>query len=60
MVASRGVYPVRIVVLILLTCMYVPSATAQANFPGRWRTLTPLMPINPVHVALLHNGKVLV
>ena len=60
MVASRGVYPVRIVVLILLTCMYVPSATAQANFPGRWRTVTPLMPINPVHVALLHNGKVLV
>jgi hypothetical protein len=60
MVASRGVYPVRIVVLILLTCLYVPSATAQANIQGRWRTLTPPMPINPVHVALLHTGKVVV
>jgi len=33
---------------------------AQANVQGRWRTLIQLMPINPVHVALLHNGKVLV
>jgi hypothetical protein len=27
---------------------------------GKWETLPFLMPINPVHVALMHNGKVLV
>jgi len=27
---------------------------------GQWQTLPNLMPINPVHAALLHNGKVLV
>jgi hypothetical protein len=34
------------------------EAAPQTN--GRWDTLTLLMPINPVHVALMHNGKVLV
>ena len=33
---------------------------AQANVQGQWQTLPNLMPINPVHAALLHNGKVLV
>jgi hypothetical protein len=33
---------------------------AQANVQGQWRTLPNLMPINPVHAALLYNGKVLV
>ena len=37
----------------------VPSAAAQASTQGQWRTLPNLMPINPVHVALMHNGKVL-
>src|SRR5947209_15620364 len=27
---------------------------------GKWQTLPFMMPINPVHVALMHNGKVLV
>jgi hypothetical protein len=35
-------------------------AVAQANLQGQWQTLPNLMPINPVHAALLHNGKVLV
>jgi hypothetical protein len=34
------------------------EAAPQTN--GRWDTLPLLMPINPVHVALMHNGKVLV
>jgi len=33
---------------------------AQVNKQGRWQTLSPQMPINPVHVALLRNGKVLI
>src|SRR2546425_191515 len=32
----------------------------QPQLHGRWVTLPILMPINPVHVALLHNGKVLI
>ncbi len=35
-------------------------AGAQANVQGQWQTLPNLMPINPVHAALLRNGKVLV
>src|SRR5713226_4876301 len=35
-------------------------AGAQANAQGQWQTLPNLMPINPVHAAVLHNGKVLV
>src|SRR5215471_17522760 len=33
---------------------------AQPHVSGRWDTLPFLMPINPVHVALMHTGKVLV
>src|SRR5438552_3146664 len=35
-------------------------AQAQASLQGSWTTLPYLMPINPVHMALLHNGKVLI
>jgi len=39
----------------------LPDPTgAQVNVQGQWQTLPNLMPINPVHAALLHNGKVLV
>ena len=37
-----------------------PGAVGQANVQGQWNTLLYLMPINPVHAALLHNGKVLI
>jgi len=35
-------------------------AGAQANVQGQWQTLPNPMPINPVHAALLRNGKVIV
>jgi len=35
-------------------------AFAQANVVGQWQTLPTTMPINPVQVALLRTGKVLV
>ena len=44
--------------LLLLSCAEL--ALAQANLQGRWQTLSNTMPINPVHVALLRTGKVLV
>ena len=49
--------PLRFSLLLLL---WVPLAAGQANVQGQWSTLPDLMPINPVHAALLSNGKVLV
>ena len=46
--------------LPLLFLLWVPLAAGQANVQGQWSTLPYLMPINPVHAALLNNGKVLV
>ena len=37
-----------------------PLLWAQVNLQGRWTTLPYLMPINPIHIALLNTGKVLV
>lgn len=45
---------------LLLCVFFVPAMMAQPNVQGQWTTLQTLMPINPVHVALLNNGKVLV
>jgi hypothetical protein len=35
-------------------------AAASPQTTGKWTTIATMMPINPVHVALMHNGKVLV
>ncbi|MGH2361965.1 MAG: galactose oxidase-like domain-containing protein, partial [bacterium] len=48
-----------LLVLLALGSM-PPSALGQANVKGQWQTLPNLMPINPVHAALMRNGKVLV
>jgi chitodextrinase len=37
-----------------------PGALGQANVKGQWQTLPNVMPINPIHVALMRNGKVLI
>src|SRR3954465_10055655 len=37
-----------------------PLLRAQPSSTGRWTTLPFTMPINPVHSALMHNGKVLI
>jgi hypothetical protein len=44
----------------LLLNVLVPEMLGQTNVQGQWSTLPYSMPINPVHVALLSNGKVLV
>jgi Domain of unknown function (DUF1929)/Glyoxal oxidase N-terminus/PKD domain/Bacterial Ig domain len=36
------------------------AARAQANVAGEWRMLPQTVPINPIHVALLRTGRVLV
>src|SRR6267142_3953646 len=46
---------------MFLLCLFAAVfAAAQANVVGQWTTLPTSMPINPVHVAMLHTGKVLV
>ena len=46
--------------LILIPFLWVSSSRAQADVVGQWTTLPYQMPINPVHSALLNNGKVLI
>ena len=51
---------VRLVLALLLLLASGRSIWAQARVQGQWQTLPNLMPINPVHAALLHNRKVLI
>jgi hypothetical protein len=51
---------IHVVLLSLLFSVVVPATMGQANVKGQWSTLSYLMPINPVHAALLSNGKVLI
>lgn len=55
--SALSLFAVMLVGTILLC---VSAAMAQPNVQGQWTTLTTTMPINPVHAALLANGKVLV
>jgi Domain of unknown function (DUF1929)/IPT/TIG domain/Glyoxal oxidase N-terminus len=48
------------IALFLVPAALVPQAVAQADVKGQWSTLNYSMTINPIHVALMHNGKILV
>jgi len=50
----------RLAGMFLLAFLTATYAAAQADKFGQWTTLSTTMPINPVHVAMLHNGKILV
>ncbi len=60
--SRRSTLAVAVGVLALSAVVLYEPARAQTQFGvvGRWTTLSTAMPINPVHVALLRNGKVLV
>jgi len=47
---------------LILAALAAPgfAAAQSAAVEGRWDTLSYTMPINPIHCALLHTGKVLV
>jgi hypothetical protein len=50
-----------VLLLVLAAAAVAPSrAQAQANITGQWSLLSQTMPINPIHVALLHTGRVLI
>jgi hypothetical protein len=57
---ARLFSPVCLIVLLGLTTQFAPSAFPQANVQGQWQTLPYTVPINPIHVALLHTGNVLI
>jgi hypothetical protein len=46
--------------LFALLGIVIPRAWSQADVQGQWNTLPYSMTINPIHVALMHNGKILV
>ena len=49
-----------ILLAVGLAALSSSALRAQAGMQGQWRTLASLMPINPVHLALMNNGKVLI
>jgi len=49
-----------LLVVAMCVSFSVRSAHAQANIQGQWTTLSVQTPINPIHMALMNNGKVLV
>ncbi len=58
---SQGVSPrFSILLALFLIPAAIPQAMAQADVQGQWSTLNYQMTINPIHVALMHNGKILV
>jgi hypothetical protein len=50
-----------VLVAILCAVVFTPSdIAAQANVQGEWTTLPTRIGINPIHVALMNDGRVLV
>ena len=48
------------VFLLAVVVLHSPSSFGQSNVIGKWLTLSTQMPINPIHTALMANGKILV
>src|SRR5437899_3086355 len=59
-VSRRLTVAVAILVCSLSSILSAPPAAAQANVQGQWQTLVTQASINPVHIALMHDGKILV
>jgi Domain of unknown function (DUF1929) len=49
-----------LLLLLVSVCLIGATAQAQPNITGQWNTSSFQMPINPVHMALMNTGKVLV
>jgi Domain of unknown function (DUF1929) len=56
----RNKYCSLFVLLLFLMLCGLSETAAQASVQGEWTTLSTQMPINPIHVALMHDGRVLV
>ena len=49
-----------LLLLLIVGLAAPPTAQAQLNVTGQWSTLPYNVPINPIHAAVLPNGKVLI
>jgi hypothetical protein len=55
-----------VAITLLAACAPMARGQGQANVQGTWKTLTTQMPtnppltLNPIHAALMHNGKILI
>ena len=58
--ATSSVFGGRSLCAVLFLVVAIQFATGQANVQGKWTTLSYTTPINPVHAALLSNGKILI
>src|SRR3989475_11397641 len=58
--AIKRAAPRTLWVSLLLSGALCSFAIGQAAAQGQWKTLPYPMPINPVHVALMNNGTVLI
>ena len=58
--SGRKTLMVAALMAALVLLLHAPATHGQANVQGAWQTLPTSMPINPVHTALMHNGKILV
>jgi len=59
--SNKKLFTLKFVLLtFLISSYFCPPAKGQASVQGQWSTLPDLMPINPVHMALMNNGKVLI
>jgi len=62
MTGKRRVALLQSCILLILSVLGIglTDAGAQSNVTGQWTTMNYQMPINPVHMALMNNGKVLI
>jgi hypothetical protein len=58
--AASSIFGCRSLFAVLFLAITIQFATGQANVQGKWSTLSYTTPINPVHAALLSNGKILI
>jgi hypothetical protein len=56
----HGLTSLIVATLAVIAIFYAPAAYGQANVVGTWQTVPTQMPINPIHTALMSNGKILV
>src|SRR5690242_246369 len=48
------------VLAVMLQVVALQPAAAQPNVTGQWSVLSSTTPINPIHVGLMHTGKILI
>jgi Domain of unknown function (DUF1929)/Glyoxal oxidase N-terminus len=58
--SPRLSFRVSLLVISVVFAAGIYPASAQPNLQGQWSTEPNLMPINPIHVVLLPNGKLLI